>query len=138
MWEMFTDDGRIVEPELDVLVGCCDDPAHGKGLLIDAANQYTNEQGNWVQVGWDRSLMPICAIEKTKILGMDNKDGPEDDEALLTKLVDQIFHEASEARKEKVWSKANRNLALDKIIWLVTIPSVVVLLGFAMILIKKG
>lgn len=133
MWEMFTDDGRIINIELDVLTGCCDDAAHGKGFLLDAQNQYTDEDGYWKQVGWDRSLMPLCMIEETKILGESNKPGTNDDETLLTNLVDQIFHEAKEARQERLWSGVSKNTMMDKLIWLITIPSVTALIAFAMI-----
>lgn len=138
MWEMFTDDGRIVSLELPVLLSCCDDPAHGKAFLIDTANQYTDERGYWIQVGADRSLMPVCMIEETKILGTVNEPGTHDDDGLLSKLVHQIFHEASESRKELVWLKAGRNTILEKIIWIIAIPCITALVAFALIILKKG
>ncbi len=136
MWEMHTIDGRNVDIELNVLQGCCDDPEHGKAFLIDPQNQYTNEQGYWVQIGSENSLMPLCMIEDTKILGNQNKPGTSDDDTLITDLVDQLFHEASEARKEKVWSKVNKNVMLEKLTWLIAIPCITALLAFAIIAIK--
>ncbi len=133
MWEMYTVDGRSVDVEIDVLQGCCDDVAHGKAFLIDPNNQYTNEQGYWVQVGWEMSLMPLCTIEETKILGAKNKPGTDDDDDLLTVRVNQTFHEASEARKELVWSKVNKNMMMEKLTWLIAIPCITALLAFALI-----
>lgn len=137
MWEMFTDDGRVIDIELPVLTGCCDDPAHGKAFLLDAENQYTNEQGYWVQIGADRSLMPLCMIQDTKILGNGNKPGKSDDDALLTDLVDQIYHEAKEAKHEALWATISKNTFMDKLIWLIAIPCITALIAFAFIIIKK-
>jgi hypothetical protein len=137
MWEMFTDDGRCVDLELPVLTGCCDDPTHSKGFLLDADNQYTDERGYWIQVGWDRSLMPLCMIGKTKILGMQNKDGVHDDDALITDLVDQIFHEAKEGAQEKLWEGIAKNLLLDKLTWFIAIPCITALIAFGMIWIRR-
>ncbi len=136
MWEMYTVDGRCVDAEIPVIQGCCDDAAHGKAFLLDPANQYTNERGEWVQLGWEMSLMPLCTIEETKILGTQNQPGVQDDDPLITDLVNQIFHESSEARKELVWSKANRNVLLDKLTWLIAIPCITAVVAFAMIWIK--
>ena len=136
MWEMFTDDGRCVDLEFPVLTGCCDDPTHGKAFLLDAQNQYTNEQGYWVQIGWDRSLMPLCMIAKTKILGMKNKDGKQDDDDLITDLVDQIFHEAKEMTQERLWEGISKNTLMDRMTWLIAIPCITALIAFAMIWLK--
>ena len=137
MWEMFTDDGRCIDLELPVLTGCCDDMNHGKGFLLDPKNQYTNEQGYWVQVGWDRSLMPCCMIEATAILGTQNQKGTEDDDGLITNLVDQVFHEAKEATQEKLWEGIARNLLLDKLTWFIAIPCITALVAFGIIAIKN-
>ena len=137
MWEMHTDDGRNVDLELPVLTGCCDDMTHGKGFLLDPQNQYVNEQGYWVQIGWDRSLMPCCMIAETTILGTKNKDGPHDDDELITDLVDQIFHEAKEATQEKLWEGITKNMLLDKLTWFIAIPCITALVAFGIIAMKS-
>ena len=136
IWEMYTEDGRSVDIELVTLVACCDDPSHGKAFLLDAQNQYTNERGYWVQIGWDRSCMPLCPIEDTKILGSSNKPGVGDDEDLLTQLVDQLFHEAKEQRQESLWGRIGKNTLLDKLTWLIAIPCGTALIAFAMIVLR--
>jgi hypothetical protein len=138
MWEMFLDDGRILKVELPVTTGMCDDPKRGKAFLIDAQNQYVDENGDWNQVGWERSLMPVCAIERTKILGTKNKPGDEDDEDLQTQLVGQLYHENAMARKKYLWRNLSKNLVLEKIIWIITIPSVLFFLGFLIIMWRRG
>jgi hypothetical protein len=137
MWEMYTDDGRIVDVEIDVLLGCCDDIKRGKGFLLDVNNQYTNERGEWVQVGWDRSLMPLCMIEETKILGVKNKPGAQDDDQYITKAVNQLFHESKEKTQESLWIKQAKNVILEKLTWFIAIPCITALIAFAMIWIKN-
>lgn len=118
MCEIFTDDGRIVAVEEDVLRGCVDDPATGQAFLLDAENQYTAEDGHWYQILGERSTIPLCMIKETNI-----KD--------LQKLINQIFHESQEDAKLRQYEKATSNTMADKLLWIVAmvLSAMVIIFG---------
>jgi hypothetical protein len=76
-------------------------------------------------------------IEQTTILGTQNKKGTEDDDELITDLVDQVFHEAKEATQEKLWEGIAKNLLLDKLTWFIAIPCITALVAFGIIAMKS-
>jgi len=116
--EMFTDDGRLPTVEWDVLRGCIDDAVKGMGFLIDGGNQFLDEQGSWVQLLGERSIIPICLIKSA-------------DETDLKGLKDQIFHESHEEAKVEQYRRAIQSEFMNKILWMITIPCVTFLLIFA-------
>ena len=119
MCHLYTDDGRLETIELPVLQGSVLDEEKGKGFVLDATNQYFNkEDGQWYQVLWERSSIPLCMINQSSV-----KD--------LTALIDQIFHQNRQKAEIKQFKRANKNALLDRIIWLVAIPCVTILLIFA-------
>lgn len=125
MCEVFTEDGRIVDVELDVLRGCINDPITEQAFIIDSDNQYTNESGYWTQVLGERSTIPICMVKPHKM-----QDGKNDDEELKG-LINQIFHESQEAAKLAQYLKAGKREMWNKLLWIITVPCVTVLLIFA-------
>jgi len=117
MNEMFTDDGRLITVEWDVLRGCIDDSIKGMGFIIDGENQFMDEQGNWVQLLGERSIIPICLLKTSHTID-------------LEKIKDQIFHESHEESKVEQYKKAARSAFMDKILWMITIPCITFLLIF--------
>ena len=117
MCELFTDDGRLLTVEHDVLRGCIDDPLKGMGFIIDGANQFLDEQGNWVQLLGERSTIPICPVTISHITD-------------LKALKGQIFHESHEESKVQQYKKAAQSEFMNKILWMITIPCVTFLIIF--------
>ena len=118
MCEVFTDDGRIIAAELDVLRGCVDDPDRNAAFLIDPVNQIMGEDGQWYQIIGEHCTMPIQLITK----------GQEKD---LNKLIPQIFRETHETAKLQQYEKAMKNSWLEKILWIIAIPCITLLLFYA-------
>lgn len=117
MCEMFTDDGRLITVEHDVLRGCIDDAIKAMAFIIDGDNQFMDEQGDWVQLLGERSIIPICPVKDSHITD-------------LEKLKDQIFHESHEEAKVEQYKKAAQSAFMDKILWMITIPCVTFLIIF--------
>lgn len=109
-----TDDGRIIEVELDVLKGCATHDNWCSAWLLDAENQMRDEKTNqWHQILGERSTIPISLIIETKITD-------------LSKLINGIFHES--------WVmdlvQAGRDAAKEKAkAWLYVILGVPIILG---------
>jgi len=118
MCEIFTDDGRIVDEELNVLRGCVDDPDRNAAFLIDSDNQFVCEDGQWYQILGERSTIPICMIKPTNI-----KD--------LGELINQIFRETHETAKLQQYENAMKNAWMEKILWIIAIPCITLLLFYA-------
>ncbi len=139
MTEMHTSDGRNMSLELESIPGACLELRKQKLFLTDIANQYINEEGYYVQVLWEEQTMPLCMVEHTKILGVDNRPGPEDDSKLLLKKLNQMFHETSEQEKLRLWLDAKKNSIMTMLMWLVAMPCAATLLIFAMVwFFKRG
>lgn len=119
MCEIFTDDGRIIGVELDVLRGCVDDPDRNAAFLLDSDNQFVCEDGHWYQIIGEHSTMPIRMINK----------GQEQD---LNKLIPQIFRETHETSKLQQYENAMKNAWMEKILWIVAIPCITLLLFYAL------
>lgn len=117
MCEMFTDDGRLLTVEHDVLRGCIDDSIKGMAFIIDGDNQFLDEQGDWVQLLGERSIIPICPVKGSNITD-------------LEKLKDQIYHESHEEAKVEQYKKAEQSEFMNKILWMITIPCVTFLIIF--------
>jgi len=109
MCEIFTDDGRIIVVEHDVLRGCVADYDKGVGFILDSDNQMVNEDKYWVQVIGERSTIPMCLISPANI--------PD-----LKELVNQISHETRAAAKMAEYAKAGKNKIVDKLIWIIGMP----------------
>jgi hypothetical protein len=118
MCEVFTEDGRILQIEFDVLRGCIEDQATGQAFLIDSANQYTDERGYWVQVLGERSTIPVCMISPTKVND-------------LKGLINNIYYESYQDAKMQQYIKAAKAPWLERITWIVAIPCICALLMFA-------
>ena len=108
MAEYFTEDGRIVTPEFDVLQTCIDDPEAGIAFMLDAENQLQGEDGSWYQVLWERTCYPVSMI----ISGKD----PD-----LEKLMNQIHAETYDRESELQFTKANQANKMTPILWIVSI-----------------
>ena len=108
MAEYFTEDGRIVSPEFDVLQTCIDDPEAGIAFMLDAENQFQGEDGIWYQVLWERTCYPVSMI-------VSGKD-PD-----LEKLMNQIHAETYDRESELQFNKANQANKMTPILWIVSI-----------------
>lgn len=104
--ESFTEDGRIITVELPVLRGCVDDEKSGQGFILDAGNQYTNEDNYWTQVLWERSSFPVCMIDDSK-----NPD--------LSKLINQIYKESKKQAQLDQFIEAAKNAMSDRLSWII-------------------
>ena len=120
MCEIFTDDGRIVNVELDVLKSCVDDPDKGIGFLLDSDDQFIEEDKQWHQILYEKSSLPICMIS-----GLDIKEGE------LGKTLDQIFHESQEEAKLRQYERAAKNTIMDKLVWIISIICSAAVIMFA-------
>lgn len=109
MCEIFTDDGRIVTVEIDVLRGCMDDIKTGSAFLLDSDNQFTAEDGQWTQILGERSTIPISLVKPTEY-----KE--------LKSIINKIYHESIESEKLAQYDKAGKNDKFNKILWLVLGP----------------
>jgi len=117
---VFTDDGRLITIELEVLRGCVNDDATRQAFLIDAANQYMGDDRHWYQVLGERSTIPICMLKPTEVKNLED-------------LINQIFHESQESAKLLQYERAGQNSIMDKILWIVAIPCSALLIAFAII-----
>jgi hypothetical protein len=106
---IFTDDGKIIERELAVLRGCCDDPEHNAAYLIDHENQYVGQDGNSYQIVSERSCIPICMRQKSNITD-------------LKKLMNDISKAASAAARRQPFADSLKDKWGDKLLWVITIP----------------
>lgn len=109
---IFTDEGKIVERELQVLRGCCDDPERNSAYLIDHDNQFVNsEDRHSYQIVSERSCIPICLRSK--------KPEQTDD---LKNLMNQIHRAAYASARRQPWVDAQKDKWGDKLLWIITLP----------------
>jgi hypothetical protein len=108
MAEFFTEDGRIVTPEFDVMQTCIDDKEAGIAFMLDAENQFVGEDGIWYQILWERTCYPVSMI-------VSGKD-PD-----LAKLMNQIYAETYKRESEVQFNKANQSNKMTPILWIVSI-----------------
>jgi hypothetical protein len=113
MTEVFMDDGQIKEIEDMVLRGCAVD-GETSAYVIDDLNQF-EEKGIWYQILGERSCIPICLRNKTRI--------PD-----ITNLVNEIFKASYEMEKRQQFINALKNTLLDKLLWFISIPCSTILL----------
>lgn len=118
---MFTDDGRILDVELETLRGCIDDPVTGMAFLIDPDNQMTDEHGEWKQILGERSTLPIRLI----------KAGTESEKSLF-QIIKNIYHESHENSKISEYLKRGKDTLADKAMWIVVISCVTFMMAIAM------
>ena len=118
MCEMFTEDGRILPLEFEVLRSCMDDPVTGMGFLCDSENQFTNESGEWIQLLGERSMVPLSPIKPS-------------DATDLQELRNKIWHETHEDAKVKQYELAANKDRLNKITTLIAIPCITILFIYA-------
>jgi hypothetical protein len=114
-----TSDGRLVRAELDVSFGCAIDWEKNQGFLLDDANQYKGEDGNWYQICSDLSVLPVSTINPSRI----------DD---LKVLLGQIFHRSQSAEKQKQYDKAKHNDRLKRMQWIIVFTCITVMIIFGM------
>ncbi len=89
---IITDDGRDVEREIPVLSSCAVDEDLCSGFLIDASNQYQNEEtGDWTQVIDEKSTVPLCLRDPSRMEGMVMDKGDKN-KSQMTTLLQGIFH----------------------------------------------
>lgn len=124
MAEIFTDDGRIIVVEIPVLRGCMSDDRTASAFLLDADNQFVNEDGVWVQVLGERSTIPISLIRETEY-----KE--------LQSVINQIYHEAAETEKQRQYEKLAENRTWNRIMWLVLGPLGLLTLAYLVTLVVK-
>lgn len=109
MCEVFTEDGRILTMELEVLRGCADDPTSKQAFILDSSNQYVNiEDKTWTQPLWEPSTKPLRMI---------NQDNDED----LEKLIDEIYNETWHNTIHDQYENVKKNEMENKIVWVVSL-----------------
>jgi hypothetical protein len=116
MCELFTDDGRLIDVELEVLPGggCLDDPIYGSAFIVDSTNQFIDEYGNSKQILGERSTLPICLRSE-----FGQESAADQDE--LRKIVNQIFKATYKSEIRQQFLDRLKHEWLDKIILLVSI-----------------
>ncbi len=115
MCRIYTDDGRVVKVELDVLRSCLDEPELRKGFLISPANLFYNDGVLW-QVLYEKSCLPLALRETLNVKN-------------LEKLIDQIFDDNLQEAKSRQFKQALKDKLMDRITWIVAIPCSVILVG---------
>lgn len=127
MCEIFTDDGRIQDQELDVVKSCVHDPDKGLGFLLDSDDQLVGEDGQWYQVLYERSAIPVCMVGGANIT-----------EEKLPEIINQIYDESQKAAKEEQYMKASKNNTMDKLMVIVAIVCASALIMFGIQYFGKG
>ena len=125
MCEIFTDDGRILTAELDVLFGCVDDPIRKMGFLIDDENQFVAEDGHWTQILGERSSVPMCMVNP------ENAD-------ILKARIGGLGRESRENAKSQLYDDAKKNTFADRIVLIVAIAVAGLLIFGAMKFLRGG
>ena len=110
MSESFTEDGRIVSVELDVMRASMVNDNAQVGFLLDAENQYLTEDGTWIQVLWERTCYPVCMV----------KPGKDPD---LGKLMGQIYDESKDLEIASQFKKADKKDKMTTALWMISIFS---------------
>lgn len=105
---IFTDPGAAKPYELEVNTSVLVEHANGAGFLMSDNNQMRGPDGEWYQILFERSSVPICMIEDPNI-----KD--------LQSLADQIFHESAERAKQAEYNKAKKNAWAEKLVIIVAL-----------------
>ena len=123
MCRLYTDDGRVVDVELDVSKSCIIDSDFGKGYLISAVNQFYRNSVGW-QILYEKSSLPIALRED---LNTPN----------LKKLITQIAMSCLEEAQRKQYKEALKNKLMDKILWVVAMPCTVFLIWGVMAFMKR-
>lgn len=111
MCEIFTEDGRIVDMELDVLHGCVQNKMleSGDAHLLSEENQFLDEEdGIWKQQIGELSVEPICMI---------NPNAMGD----VKKRVEGIYADRRKSLMMMENKKALRSPIMDKLLWIITI-----------------
>ena len=102
--EVFSEAGKIVQIDGDVIISCVDFPNLRKGFLIDNKNLFTNERNEEVMVISEQSFIPIGLIQ----------DNSMTTEAQGT-LLDQIFDECQSAAKDAEFERPKSNSMADRL-----------------------
>lgn len=109
--EIFTEDGRIVDMELDVLHGCVQNKAleSGDAHLISQENQFLDEEDDiWKQQIGELSVLPICMINP-KSIG-DSKD-----------RVEKIYADRLESTMMATNKEALKSPVMERLLWIISI-----------------
>ena len=108
MSESFTEDGRIVSVELDVMRDAAVNDDAKLAFLLDAENQFLAEDGTWRQVLWERTCYPVCMV----------KPGKDPD---MKKLLNQIYKESKEIAISDEFKKSGQENKMSGFLWIVSI-----------------
>jgi len=127
MCEIFTDDGRISDQELDVVKSCVHDADKGLGFLLDSDDQLVGEDGQWYQILYERSAIPVCMVGGSAV-----------NETELPAIINQIYDESQKSAKEEQYSKAAKNNTMDKVMIIVAIVCASALIMFGIQHFSKG
>ena len=120
-YQIATDDGAVISRELPVASGCAVMPESCHAFEIDPDNQYLNENNMWVQVAGERSAIPKMSRKPHKLAG----------EGVERGLIEKVYKEHKELAKLQQFLKIGKNTLLDKIIWVVAIPSCAFVIMYA-------
>jgi len=127
MCRIYTDDGRVVKQELDVLRSCLNNEELGKGFLMSSTNQVRevsdSSHTSW-QILYEKSSLPVALRQDLNI-----KD--------LTKLIGQIYRDCREEAERQQYREALKNKFMDRILWVVAMPCTVALVWGVLTLLKR-
>ncbi len=110
MYRIATLDGRVVLRELEVSVGCANEPKSQKAFLVDTENQYLDERGMWVQVVGESNAVPMMSRVERDM---------EEQESLINK----IYHDTKEDAKLAQFERVKKNAQLEALKWIVGLPT---------------
>ena len=109
--EIFTEDGRIRDMELDVLHGCVQNKMleSGDAHLLSQDNQFMDEEdGIWKQQIGELSVVPICLIKPKAIADVNER-------------VEKIYADRREAIMTMKNKEALKSPVMDRLMWIITI-----------------
>lgn len=116
LFDIATLDGRVITKEIPALLNCVDEAKSGHAFLIDDANQYLNEDGVWIQVAGESSAVPMMTRKPR-------------DMSQIAETIKKIFKDTKEDAKLAMFVNRGKQATLDKLLWLVGIPTT----GFVLI-----
>ena len=122
MCKVYTDDLKVKDIELEAKRGCLLDDDREWGFLIDPDDMFRDKTtGVQYQIISEKSIIPICMIHDPVVK-----------ESELGNIIDQLFAEDYEARKQNQFNIAKKNTLADKLVLIVTIFVSAFLVMFAM------
>ncbi len=126
MMAVFTIDGRDKLLEIPVTRQCAEDIDHEEGYLLSPANQYQDENNNWIQPVYETCFVPI---DMQVAHNMD----------VIDAQIDKIYHECSQAAQFNEYMKAAKNWIWERITWIVAMGlGSVVIIAISQIVAKRN